>query len=105
MYQKVVTDEDYPVTASEIDIETVTAPLESKTVVRTSGSEKEFTKSNRDVLEKSLSICHPQLSESTFMSNPKCSLRVSRRRNFPFRKQAMPFLTVDAFPDNSRCHL
>ena len=29
----------------------------------------------------------------------------SRRRNFPFRKQAMPLLTVDAFPDNSRCHL
>ena len=28
-----------------------------------------------------------------------------RRRNFPFRKQAMPLLTVDAFPDNSRCHL
>ena len=25
--------------------------------------------------------------------------------NFPFRKQAMPFLTVDAFSDNSRCHL
>ena len=80
MYQKVITDEDYPVTASEIDIETVTAPLESKTVFGTSGSEKEFTKSKRDVLEKSLSICHPQLSESTFMSNPKCSLRVSRRQ-------------------------
>ena len=28
-----------------------------------------------------------------------------RQRNFPFRKQAMPFLTVDAFSDNSRCHL
>ena len=28
-----------------------------------------------------------------------------RHRNFPFRKQAMPFLTVDAFSDNSRCHL
>ena len=28
-----------------------------------------------------------------------------RRSNFPFRKQAMPFLTVDAFSDNSRCHL
>ena len=28
-----------------------------------------------------------------------------RLRNFPFRKQAMPFLTVDAFCDNSRCHL
>ena len=28
-----------------------------------------------------------------------------RRRNFPFRKQAMPSLTVDAFSDNSRCHL
>ena len=28
-----------------------------------------------------------------------------RRSNFPFRKQAMPFLTVDAFSDISRCHL
>ena len=37
-------------------------------------------------------------------------LRVKRRGRFPFRKQAMPFLTVDAIIgnqalQNGRCHI
>ena len=30
--------------------------------------------------------------------------RRRRRRLFPFRKQAMPFLTVDAIIGNQACH-
>ena len=55
-----------------MNFENVASPHESKIVVGTSGSETEFTKNKSDVLEQSsLSICVPQLSESTFMSNPK----------------------------------
>ena len=75
MDQKGVTDEGYAVTASEIDMnfENVIAPHESEIVVGTNRSETEFTKNKSvDVLEQSsLSICVPQLSESTFMSSPK----------------------------------
>ena len=58
-----------------------------------------LSKNSRHFLNQSEVKPKPIETSSRKFTRASCRLR-----KFPFRKQAMPFLTIDAFPGNSRCH-